>query len=442
MKKHYSIFLFLIFISFSFFSCKGHLVARTPNPTPYPFQPENIALSYNEIKDDIDTLEELPYQFFSSFTISNKYLFVSNGDSGIHVIDNTDPKNPKNTSFIRFPNVTNMKVVDNILYASSMGDIAVLDIADIHNVKLLKRVAISEDKSNEFIIIGNKLPKDFTTKNTNKFFEYSKNDLTIIGNYIYYINLKKELVILDISDKSNTKIVNRLRLNITKAESIEYAEIIQSISYSNDMMAVSSHKKLYLYSIKDLKNPVLLSTLDYSQKLRSPRLFVDSKKILSSGTLLDKFSIAMTENKIYLNMDKKYIDIINLDDVSKPKFTNSCEVEEDLMYSNMIIKNKKLFLIGKEVKVFDVSNDLNLNLLGKFNVKSTDFLITDQWLLISLESKKSLYEYDISNITDGLKYLTSIKANSNYYTVVSGDSEYFQEYESYLKNKEKNEAKK
>jgi len=68
------------------------------------------------------------------------YIFVGDVNSGIHIIDNSDPKSPKAVKFIEIPGNEDMSVKDNILYADSATDLVVFDISDINNVSIVERL--------------------------------------------------------------------------------------------------------------------------------------------------------------------------------------------------------------------------------------------------------------------------------------------------------------
>ncbi len=68
------------------------------------------------------------------------YIFVSDVDSGIHIIDNSDPKSPKAIKFIQIPGNEDISVKDNFLYADSATDLVIFDISDINNVSIIERL--------------------------------------------------------------------------------------------------------------------------------------------------------------------------------------------------------------------------------------------------------------------------------------------------------------
>ena len=68
------------------------------------------------------------------------YIFVGDVHSGIHIIDNFDPKSPKAIKFIQIPGNEDISVKDNFLYADSATDLVIFDISDINNVSIIEQL--------------------------------------------------------------------------------------------------------------------------------------------------------------------------------------------------------------------------------------------------------------------------------------------------------------
>ncbi len=67
-------------------------------------------------------------------------LFVNEPGEGIHVIDNLDPKNPINKTFINIPGNYDLAIKGNHLYADSYIDLVVLDITNLNDIKESSRI--------------------------------------------------------------------------------------------------------------------------------------------------------------------------------------------------------------------------------------------------------------------------------------------------------------
>jgi len=93
-------------------------------------------------KEEAKTIKVLPPQDITTqgkIYVKGNYIFIGDVNLGIHVIDNTDPRNPKKTAFIRIYGNHDIAIKDNILYADNMEDLVALDITDIQNPVLVKR---------------------------------------------------------------------------------------------------------------------------------------------------------------------------------------------------------------------------------------------------------------------------------------------------------------
>jgi hypothetical protein len=74
------------------------------------------------------------------FYIYGNYIFLNEVDKGIHVIDNTDPAQPRNVAFISIPGNIDLAVKGNILYADLYTDLVAIDISNPTNVAVKKIV--------------------------------------------------------------------------------------------------------------------------------------------------------------------------------------------------------------------------------------------------------------------------------------------------------------
>lgn len=65
------------------------------------------------------------------------YLLVGERNEGIHVFDNSDPKNPKAVGFIQIVGNSDMAIKNDVLYADHMGNLVAIDISDFSAVNKL-----------------------------------------------------------------------------------------------------------------------------------------------------------------------------------------------------------------------------------------------------------------------------------------------------------------
>lgn len=135
MKSLYS--SALIMLSFLVFtSCQDEITSTHTYRTMMP-----VYYEMSDIRARIITTEPAqPLDNPGKIYIYEDYLFINEPTKGIHILDNTDPANPINLSFIPIAGNVDMAVNGNILYADNYVDLLAFDISEIANIQLIKRV--------------------------------------------------------------------------------------------------------------------------------------------------------------------------------------------------------------------------------------------------------------------------------------------------------------
>ena len=87
------------------------------------------------IKSDFNTQLIKPSKIF----VYGEYLFMSEENKGIHILDNSDPKNPAPINFIAIPGNKDLIVKGDHLLADSYYDLLVIDIKNPRQPQLLSR---------------------------------------------------------------------------------------------------------------------------------------------------------------------------------------------------------------------------------------------------------------------------------------------------------------
>lgn len=82
--------------------------------------------------------------------IYGSYLFVNEVQQGIHIIDNSDPKNPQPLSFLKIVGNVDMAVRNGYLYADHINSLVVMDIREPQNPKFVKAVEQTFDTGHDF----------------------------------------------------------------------------------------------------------------------------------------------------------------------------------------------------------------------------------------------------------------------------------------------------
>lgn len=69
------------------------------------------------------------------------YLFQVEQYEGIHIIDNSIPKQARKIAFLKVPLCTEIAIKDNYLYTNNLNDLVVFNISNATAPQLVKRVA-------------------------------------------------------------------------------------------------------------------------------------------------------------------------------------------------------------------------------------------------------------------------------------------------------------
>ena len=81
--------------------------------------------------------------------VKDNLIFQNDYGFGIHVIDKSDPFNPKRIGFINLKGNLEMSIKGNLLYANSYSDLVVVDITNWRNPKEIQRIKDAFVKGNE-----------------------------------------------------------------------------------------------------------------------------------------------------------------------------------------------------------------------------------------------------------------------------------------------------
>lgn len=71
-------------------------------------------------------------------------IFINQPMEGVHVVDNSDPSNPVNHSFINIPGNLDLAIVDNHLYADMFSALVVFNLSDIQSPKFLEEFTVED----------------------------------------------------------------------------------------------------------------------------------------------------------------------------------------------------------------------------------------------------------------------------------------------------------
>ncbi|MDC0872241.1 hypothetical protein OAP80_02430 [Flavobacteriaceae bacterium] len=234
------------------------------------------------------------------------YIFINKPQEGIHIVNNSDPKNPINEGFIQIKGNIDMAIIDDFLYADQFSALVVLDLQDLEHVSLIEDFTVKEifnynrywafdpdDSSDEYefyqlesvddkqgIVVGWNLKirlelMDFRRypflNNTSDLVEIveeetSQNDINgnrqsqagsmtrflPVDNLLYTLN-EWELILFEITE-------NHKPLRFGKTGTNNSAETLFRL---NDYLFIGTTTGMLIYGIDSPKNPTFLSRIDH-----------------------------------------------------------------------------------------------------------------------------------------------------------------------------------
>ncbi len=137
MKKSFS-FLTLMVATATLFTFSGCLKDQCESTLTYQvFKP--VYIKMDEVRNQLLTEAPRELKKPGNIYVYQNYLFISEYREGVHIIDNTDPSNPVNLSFVKIPGCENIAVRGNTLYANNYVDLVSLDISNPQSVQLICR---------------------------------------------------------------------------------------------------------------------------------------------------------------------------------------------------------------------------------------------------------------------------------------------------------------
>lgn len=97
-------------------------------------------LSFSEFREKgIEVLPSQEIDKAGKIYVYANILLVAEVDQGIHVIDNSDKKNPKPKAFLKIAGNLDMAVKEGYLYVDSYMDLVVIDINNLEKIKEVNR---------------------------------------------------------------------------------------------------------------------------------------------------------------------------------------------------------------------------------------------------------------------------------------------------------------
>ncbi|MCH8332138.1 MAG: hypothetical protein IH946_12335, partial [Bacteroidetes bacterium] len=258
-----------------------------------------VYMSYDLFRSSIVTEPARDLKDPGKIYFKDNFLFISETNEGIHVIDNNDPNSPRMVSFIKVLGNVDIAVKGNILYADSHTDLVALDISDPNNVKEIARmehafpyttdryyfdldttqgvvvdwrkdiITVEQEcdptrrhQGNDFVTFGvagnSGTSGDLFSSNSGGGETAGKGGsmagFSLVDKYLYTID-NTSLHLINIEDPKNIHKENRVWIGVN----------IETLFPYGDRLFIGSQTGMHIYDNSDPSNPIFISEYEHVQ---------------------------------------------------------------------------------------------------------------------------------------------------------------------------------
>ena len=336
------------------------------------------------------------------FTLGN-YLFLSELGTGVHVFDNSDPRNPKNLSFIAIPGNADLGLRGNTLYADQGRDLVTLDITDPANARvtgftdnvfptasysmdtnLVVVRQIQHDTTVEITPARRQSPLTFPGRPRGFVEDYlavnapgagtgrggSMARFAIIGDRMYTVGML-ELSVFNIAQPSTP----------VKSFSRAITWGVETIYPFRDKLFIGSTSGMFVFSLADKDNPTLVGQLQHATACdpvvaNEQHAFVTLRSGSTCGSLSNQ------------------LDVVDIGDLSAPGNQKLLRTYPMNGPHGLGIHGNLLFVCDGTagLRVFDAADVMDLRQLEQIKGMDAIDVIVDEGQLL-LVAREGIYQY-------------------------------------------------
>ncbi len=407
-----NITLFVALIAM-FASCEDKMVTKR---TYIAYTP--VYMSYNELRSAVKVStkdQNIELKQPGKIYFKDNYIFINELHKGIHVYDNTNPKNPIHHAFIEIPGNVDMAIKDDILYADSYVDLVSIDISDYNNLKEISRVenvfpytlpetdyqyAIAKLDETKGVVLSwevNEVTDTLRYNLDNYYFlknnvdfayadassqEASTNGVGgsmarfIIYQDLFYVLKAHELEVFDISMSNEFESIKKINTN----------RVAETVFIANGRLFVGTQTGMEIYDLQNPENPTFISDFNHVQScdpvvVKGNLAYVT----LRSGTFCGNVS--------------NQLDVIDISNITSPTLLKTYPMTSP--YGLGISNNNVLFVCDGNagLKIYDATDPLTISqhhLVTFPNINMFD-VIPLPAILLGIGSD-GLYQYDYSDL--------------------------------------------
>lgn len=361
--------------------------------------------------------------------IKGQFIYLNEIDRGVHIIDNSNPSNPKPVAFLGIPGNRDMAVKDNILYADMYGDLLAIDITNPRQTNVTKEIPgffqmrIYENPAyiNNSLVLVDWIKKDTTIVTTSEGINlgdcfncmytdglnlYSSSGSVIkslappvagiAGSMASMVLMNDYLYAL--RESNNVGIVNIANAASPSHDTTFFAGFnLETIYPFQNKLFLGSMTGMFMY---DLTNPLVPVKLGEFSHVRA------CDPVITDGS----FAYVTLRSGTNCGGASNELNVVDIKDLMNPVLLRTYGLTQPTGLS----KDGNLLFVcdgATGVRVYDASDVTNLKELKQIKVDDSYDVIANNGIALVV-TKVGLYQYDYSNRND-IKLLSTYSIRGN-----------------------------
>ena len=290
--------------------------------------------------------------------IQDGYAYIIETLGGLNIVDIKDPAKPKLVKVIPFQSHTvGFKIRGNYVYLGRIVSIQSTETG--YSTKSVFEIIDISTPASVKVVSSVEIPTDIR-------------GLDISGNYAYIIgSYPYRLTAIDITSPTNPKIIDTKESIIGNAE---LQDIVVSDGYTFIADGVAG---LRIVDIRDLANPVHIKDLDLEGRA---------------------FNIYQLKNRMYVNVEQKYFNIIDSQNPEDPKLAFSKKYTSGYPTASIVLSNGKAYFKENEFKIYDLSDPYKPKQLNQKTIDVDSIQVQENYLYSTI-GEIGLLVYDIADLS-------------------------------------------
>ena len=373
---------------------------------------EAVYKTKTAVRENIKSNTPRPVENPGKINILGNYIFLNETDKGIHVIDNSNPAQPKNIAFIDIPGNMDLAVKGNTLYADLYTDLVAIDISNPASVKLSKVIEsvfpyrywgngfVGTNNSDQIItdwvkrdttvtescerqnwLIEGRADVFFAAQSSNS--SASVSPIGIGGSMARFTIMNDRLYTVGISDLDVFSIINANDPKHTNRLNVGWN--IETIYPFKNRLFIGSQTGMFIYNVSNADAPVPAGQFNHLRTC-DPVIADDNYAYvtLRSGTTCGGFT--------------NQLDIVKLNSITDPVLQKTYPMKNPHGLSK---DGDLLFICDGEagLKLFNISDVMNIQLLEELtDINAYDVIAMNKIALVV--ARDGLYQYNYANPAD------------------------------------------